>query len=193
MNLEHFSADTMRITKQLLVRRWAVSTLLAILVFAVLAASDLRLEALSGFGTAELQRFSTAQQYNAAFMVWPSVYAVRAGFNWGLDYLLMPLYAASFFYSAIIAREAFAPAGSRFHRIITMLAAVPVAGAMLDMFENALQLFMMLSGATVAAERTPPPVAGGSAPLWARRRCWRSTLSSASSGWRSSRCCWAAS
>ena len=148
MNLEHFSADTMRITKQLLVRRWAVSTLLAILVFAVLAASDLRLEALSGFGTAELQRFSTAQQYNAAFMVWPSVYAVRAGFNWGLDYLLMPLYAASFFYSAIIAREAFAPAGSRFHRIITMLAAVPVAGAMLDMFENALQLFMMLSGAT---------------------------------------------
>ena len=148
MNLEHFSADTMRITKQLLVRRWAVSTLLAILVFAVLAASDLRLESLSGFGTAELQRFSTAQQYNAAFMVWPSVYAVRAGFNWGLDYLLMPLYAASFFYSAIIAREAFAPAGSRFHRIITMLAAVPVAGAMLDMFENALQLFMMLSGAT---------------------------------------------
>lgn len=138
----------MRITKQLLVRRWAISTLLAILVFAVLAASDLRLETLSGFGTAELQRFSTAQQYNAAFMVWPSVYAVRAGFNWGLDYLLMPLYAASFFYSAIIAREAFAPAGSRFHRIITMLAAVPVAGAMLDMFENALQLFMMLSGAT---------------------------------------------
>ncbi len=148
MNLEHFSADTMRITKQLLVRRWAISTLLAILVFAVLAASDLRLESLSGFGTAELQRFSTAQQYNAAFMVWPSVYAVRAGFNWGLDYLLMPLYAASFFYSAIIAREAFAPAGSRFHRIITTLAAVPVAGAMLDMFENALQLFMMLSGAT---------------------------------------------
>ena len=138
----------MRITKQLLVRRWAISTLLALLVFAVLAALDLRLEALSGFGTADLQRFSTAQQYNAAFMVWPSGYAARAGFNWGLDYLLMPLYAVSFFYSAIIAREAFAPAGSRFHRILTMLAAVPVAGAMLDMFENALQLFMMLSGAT---------------------------------------------
>ena len=148
MNLEHFSADTMRITKQLLVRRWAVSTVLALVVFGVLAALDLRLEALSGFGTADLQRFSTAQQYNAAFMVWPSFYAVRAGFNWGLDYLLMPLYAASFFYSAIIAREAFAPAGTRLNRIITMLAAVPVAGAMLDMFENALQLFMMLSGAT---------------------------------------------
>lgn len=138
----------MRITKQLLVQRWAISTLLAILVFAVLAASDLRLEALSGFGTADLQRFSTAQQYNAAFMVWPSIYAARAGFNWGLDYLLMPLYAASFFYSAIIAREAFAPDGTRFHRIVTMLAAVPVAGAVLDMLENALQLFMMLSGAS---------------------------------------------
>ena len=33
----------MRITKQILVRRWAISTLLALLVFAVLAASDLRL------------------------------------------------------------------------------------------------------------------------------------------------------
>jgi hypothetical protein len=138
----------MRITKQILVRRWAVSTVLAALVFAVLAASDLRLAALSGFGTADLQRFSTAQQYNAAFMVWPSLYAVRAGFNWGLDYLLMPLYAASFFYSAIIAREAFAPAGGRLHRILTLLAAVPVAGAMLDMFENGLQFFMMLTGAT---------------------------------------------
>ena len=138
----------MRITKQLLVRRWAISTLLTLLVFAVLAALDLRLEALAGFGTADLQRFSTPQQYNAAFMVWPSIYAVRAGFNWGLDYLLMPLYAVCFFYSAIIAREAFAPANSRFHRIVTMLAAVPVAGAMLDAFENALQLFMMLSGAT---------------------------------------------
>ena len=47
----------MRITKQLLVRRWAISTLLTLLVFAVLAALDLRLEALSGFGTADLQRF----------------------------------------------------------------------------------------------------------------------------------------
>jgi hypothetical protein len=143
----------MRITKQILVRRWAISTLLALLVFAVLAASDLRLEALSGFGTADLQGFSTARQFNAAFMVWPSLYAVRAGFNWGLDYLLIPLYAASFFYSAIIAREAFAPAGTRLYRILTLLAAVPVAGAMFDTVENALQFFMMLSGATDALAR----------------------------------------
>jgi hypothetical protein len=138
----------MRITKQILVRRWALTTILALVVFAVLAASDLRLEALSGFGTADLQGFSSARQYNAAFMVWPSLYAVRAGFNWGLDYLLMPLYAMSFFYSGIIAREGFAPGPSRLGRILTTLAAVPIAGAVLDAIENALQFFMMLNGAT---------------------------------------------
>ena len=38
----------------------------------------------------------------AVFLVWPSLYAVRAGFNWGLDYLLMPLYGAAFFYAGIL-------------------------------------------------------------------------------------------
>ncbi len=83
--------------------------------FAILAVLDLRLETLSGFGTSDLQSFYSATQYNAAFMVWPSRYAVRAGFNWGLDYLLIPLYAMSFFYSGIIAREAL-PAASRLRR-----------------------------------------------------------------------------
>ena len=96
----------MRLTKQSLVRRWLLTTVLGAIVFAVLAWSDFRLKALSGFGTGDLQGFSTAQQYRQAFMVWPSLYAVRAGFNWGLDYLLMPLYAAAFFYSGIITREA---------------------------------------------------------------------------------------
>jgi len=71
----------MRITKQILTRRWAVSTILAALVFAVLAWSDLRLKNLSGFGTADLQGFATADQYRHAFMAWPGRYAVRAGFN----------------------------------------------------------------------------------------------------------------
>jgi len=138
----------MRITKQILARRWAVTTVSAGCVFAVLAWSDLRLKALSGFGTADLQGFSTAAEYRQAFLVWPSLYAVRAGFNWGLDYLLMPLYAAAFFYSGIIAREAFAPRPGRARRILTLLAAVPIAGAMLDAAENGLQLSMMLSGAS---------------------------------------------
>ena len=138
----------MRITKQVLVRRWALSTLAAAAVFAVLAWSDMRLKALSGYGTADLENFSTAAQYRAAFLVWPSRYAVRAGFDWGLDYLLMPLYAAAFFYSGILAREAFALRGSRLARILTTLSAVPIAAAMLDAVENALQLSMMLSAPT---------------------------------------------
>jgi len=138
----------MRITNQVLVRRWALSTLAAAAVFTVLAWSDMRLKALSGYGTADLQNFSTAAQYRAAFLVWPSRYAVRAGFDWGLDYLLMPLYAAAFFYSGILAREAFALRGSRLARILTTLSAVPIAAAMLDAVENALQLSMMLSAPT---------------------------------------------
>ena len=63
----------MRITKQVLTRRWAISSILAALVFAVLAWSDLRLKSLSGFGTADLQVFATAAQYRAAFLVWPSL------------------------------------------------------------------------------------------------------------------------
>jgi len=135
----------MRITKQVLTRRWVLSSVLAALVFAVLAWSDLRLKSLTGFGTADLQGFSTAEQYRQAFMAWPARYAVRAGFNWGLDYLFMPLYAAAFFYSGILTREAFAPRPGRLRRILTIVAAVPVAGALLDAAENALQLTLMFS------------------------------------------------
>jgi hypothetical protein len=60
----------------------------------------------------------------------------------------MPLYAAAFFYSGILTREAFAPRPGRLRRVLTLLAAVPIAGAMLDAMENALQLTMMLSGAS---------------------------------------------
>ena len=143
----------MRITKQTLFNRWAITTVLAIALFAILAALDLRLAARSGVGTADLQSFYSAAQYKAAFLVWPSHYAARAGFNWGLDYLLIPLYAMSFFYSGIIAREALPPA-SRWRRLITLLSAVPIAGAVLDAIENALQFFMMLSGPTDALART---------------------------------------
>lgn len=136
----------MRITKQVLTRRWAISSDLAALVFAVLAWSDLRLKSLSGFGTADLQGFATADQYRQAFMVWPSRYAARAGFDWGLDYLFMPLYAAAFFYSGILVREAFAPKPGRLRRILTILAAVPIAGAVLDAVENGLQITLMVSG-----------------------------------------------
>jgi signal transduction histidine kinase len=138
----------MRITKQALVRRWALCTIAAVIVSAVLAWSDYRLKALSGASTADLQGFNTAVQYRWAFLHWPARYAVRAGFEWGLDYLLMPLYAAAFFYSGILTREAFAPRHGGTRRILTLLSAVPIAGAVLDAAENALQLNQMLSGAS---------------------------------------------
>src|SRR5439155_13842675 len=82
MGLAYFG-KSMRITKQSLPRRWAITSLLGAVVFAVLAWSDLRLKSLSGYGTADLQGISTAAQYRQAFLVLPSLYAVRAGFNWG--------------------------------------------------------------------------------------------------------------
>lgn len=138
----------MRITKQSLNTRWALASILAAAVFAVLAWSDYRLKSLSGFGTVDLQGYSTAQEYRRAFLVWPSLYAVRAGFDWGLDYLLMPLYATAFFYSGILTREAFAPRPGRVRRLLTLLSAVPIAGAVLDGVENALEFGMMLSHPT---------------------------------------------
>jgi hypothetical protein len=52
---------------------------------------------------------------------------------------------AAFFYSGILTREALRPPG-RVRRILTLLAAVPIAGAVLDAVENALAFAMMLSG-----------------------------------------------
>jgi hypothetical protein len=139
----------MRISKAALMSRWAWSTGLGLGVFAVLFYLDLRLKALAGVGTADIQSFSTAAQFRAAFWAWsPEPYAVRAGFDLGFDYLLMPLYAASFFYSGIIAAEAFAPRPGRLRRIITLAAMVPLAGALCDAAENTIQLFMLLNGAT---------------------------------------------
>ena len=138
----------MRISKAALMSRWAWSTALAVLVFAILWFLDLRLKALSGVGTADIQAFDTAAQFRAAFWAWaPQPYAVRAGFNLGFDFLLMPLYAMSFFYSGIIAAEAFAPKPGRLRRIILLAAMMPLVGAVCDAAENTIQITMLLNGA----------------------------------------------
>ena len=145
----------MRITREGLVRRWAVATLLALAVFAVLAWSDLRLKVLTGFSTADLQGFGGVGPYRAAMYVWaPLPYALRVGFNLGLDYLLMPLYAAAFFFAGILTREGFAPRPGRLRRLLTLLAAVPIAGAGLDAVENALELVLLLGGGGDTLART---------------------------------------
>jgi hypothetical protein len=136
----------MRISKADLMRRWGWSTGLAVLVLAILWALDLKLKAETGVGTADIQAFDAPIQFEAAFRAWGARYAGLAGFNLGFDYLLMPLYALSFFYSAIIAAEAFAPRAGRLRRIILFLAMVPAAGALCDAGENALQLTMLLGG-----------------------------------------------
>ena len=60
----------------------------------------------------------------------------------------MPLYAAAFFYSGIVAAEGLAPRPGTVRRIIMALIWVPVVGAVADACENALQLFMLFHGIT---------------------------------------------
>lgn len=144
----------MQIARQTLYRRWAAATVAAAAVFALLSVLDLRLRALSGYGTADLQAFAAAWQYRPVLVAWaPLGFGIRAGFGLGLDYLFMPLYAAAFFLSGIVAREGFAPRGTRLYRILTLLAAVPIAGAVLDAGENAMEAWMLLKGATDGAAR----------------------------------------
>jgi hypothetical protein len=138
----------MRIAKATLTSRWAWATGLAALVFAVLTYLDYRLKALTAVDTADLSGLSSLVQFQAAFIVWrPAAFAARAGFNLGLDYLLMPLYAASFFYSGIIAAEGLAPKPGTVRRVIMAAIWAPVAAAVADACENALQLSMLIGGA----------------------------------------------
>ncbi len=144
----------MRITRADLNRRWEISTLFALLAFGVLVAVDTNLKARSGLGAADIQGFALAAQYRLAAVAWsqPSL-ALQGGFALGFDYLFMPAYAASFFFSGILAREAFAPRPSRFRRLLTLLAAVPIAGAVLDAIENGLELWLLLNGGSDAMAR----------------------------------------
>jgi hypothetical protein len=139
----------MRISKTMLDRGWLWSTILGLIVFAAVGGMDLWLKSLTGVSTTDLQGLSSAAQFRLAFQAWaPEPYAVRAGFNLGLDYLLMPLYAASFFLSSVVVAESFTPGRSPFRRYVLMAGMVAPAGALLDAVENGLQLDMMLNGAT---------------------------------------------
>jgi hypothetical protein len=134
----------MRISRSTLTRNWLWSTLAAIAVGAVLGGLDARLKLLTGAGTGDLQGFATAAQFEAAFHAWGvHAYLARAGFNLGIDYLFMPLYAVAFFYSGILTMEAFAPRPGLLRRLLTLAAMAPVAAAGLDAVENALELGML--------------------------------------------------
>jgi len=123
---------------------------LGFLVFAFLFFLDRMLQSLTGVGTWDLASLSDAAEIRAAIHAWaPQPYATLAGFNLGLGFLLMPLYAAAFFYSGIIAAERFAPSPGRRRGFIIMASLAPLAGALCNAVQNALYLMMMLGGDTM--------------------------------------------
>lgn len=134
-----------------LIRLWIWVTLMAIAAFVVLAVLEQRLKAATGFGTLDLQRMSDAMGYRRALAAWIArEHAVTAGFSLGFDYLFMPLYAMAFYFSAIVAREAYAPKRGLLRRAIDYLGFVPLVGAVADAVENGLEFTMLTGGATDA-------------------------------------------
>ena len=130
-----------------LLRRWQWTTLFAVLAFGVLFFLDARLKAATGYGTVDLQSVQTALDFKRVLAAWIArQHAATAGFSLGFDYLFMLLYGLAFFYSGIIAREAFAPKKGVARRFMNYIALVPLAGALADAVENALE-FAMMSGA----------------------------------------------
>jgi hypothetical protein len=140
-----------QISRQVLEKRWLYTTLAATLVFGVLWFLDFQLKQLSGYGTFDLQGFVSGAEFETAFHSWGvHAWLARAGFNLGLDYLFMPLYALAFFYSGIIVCDAFAPRPGPVRRILALAAIAPVVAAGLDAVENALQMQLMIGGPTDA-------------------------------------------
>ena len=131
-----------------LIRLWVWTTVLAIVAFAILALADHKLKLETGFGTVDLQSARTAMDFKRIFAAWIArPHAAAAGFGLGFDYLFMPLYAMSFYFSAILAREAYAPKRGLARRVIDYLGFVPLLGALADAAENALEYSMLAAGA----------------------------------------------
>ena len=141
----------MRIAKATLTKAWIWSSGLAVAVFAVLTLLDYRLKALSGVNVTDLSGFSSWAQFQLAFRAWARApFAARAGFNLGFGYLLMPLYAVSFFCSGIIAAEGLAPKPGTLRRVIMAAIWVPVIAAFADAIGNGLYLAMLAASPSEA-------------------------------------------
>ncbi|MBI3675905.1 MAG: hypothetical protein HY243_04735 [Proteobacteria bacterium] len=133
---------------RLLTFRWAWTTMGALAAFAVLAWLDLRLKAHTGYGTVDLQKVATAQGFDAIVNRWLAHDdAATAGFSLGFDYLFMPLYGFAFYYSGLIVRDWIGAKAGLIRRVLTLVAAVPLAGAVADAVENALETKMLIAGA----------------------------------------------
>jgi len=136
-----------------LLQRWLWTTLLAIAAFAILYSLDSGLKAATGFGTSDLQAARTSAEFAQIFSAWIArQHSATAGFSLGFDFLFISLYVYAFYYSAIIAREAFANRGPA-RRAANYVAFVPLAGALADSVGNALQFSMMVGGANDSLAR----------------------------------------
>jgi hypothetical protein len=138
----------MRISKATLYRNWLWATGLGVIAYAALTLLDMQLKSLTGVSTANLEGLASAAQFRLAFHAWaPEPYAARAGFLLGFAYLVMPLYAASFFFSGVIVAERFTPGKSRLRRWVLLAAMVAPVGALLDAGLKGVELAMLLNGA----------------------------------------------
>ena len=132
-----------------LIRLWLWVTIMAIAAFAVLAYYEPILKSQTGFNVRDLQFAATAYDFKRVFAAWIArPHAAIAGFSLGFDYLFMPLYAMSFYFSAMLAREAFTPRRGLWRRVMDYLGFVPFVGAIADAIENALEFSMLSGGAT---------------------------------------------
>ncbi|MBV9046192.1 MAG: hypothetical protein JO294_13785 [Alphaproteobacteria bacterium] len=123
-----------------LIRLWLWTTLLALAAFAVLAYYETVLKSATGFNMRDLQSMTTAYDYQRALAAWIArQHAAMAGFSLGFDYLFMPLYAMSFYFSGMIAREAFTLKRTVTRRVVDYLGFLPIIGAIADAIENALE------------------------------------------------------
>lgn len=138
----------MRISKAALDRGWLWATASGVIVYAVLTLLDVQLKSRTGVSTADLEGLASGAQFRFAFHAWaPEPYAASAGFLLGFSYLLIPLYALSFFFSGVIVAERFTPGKNRFRRWVLLAAMVAPVGALLDAGLKALELTMLTGGA----------------------------------------------
>jgi hypothetical protein len=143
----------------------------ALVLLIVLNLLDMVLRARTGFGTADLQGLASGWAVRVVLDRWSSPPdAALAGFALGLDYLFMPLYGATLYLGAIAARDRFAPAPGPRQRILAILAMAPIAGALCDGLENALQMTMFVNGpsdllARLALQATAGKFAGAAVGL----------------------------
>jgi hypothetical protein len=152
----------MRISRAALGSGWIWATGSGVIAYAALTLLDMQLKSLTGVSTADLEGLGSAAQFRLAFHAWaPEPYAARAGFLLGFAYLVMPLYAASFFFSGVIVAERFTPGKNPLRRWVLLAAMVAPVGALLDAGLKAVELAMLVGGAGDGFARIAASLAQG--------------------------------